>query len=327
MNFRIVVLFVCSLLNDSCALDSDGALVAAGKIAQMWDSRINSTIEWMATNNRPSVPSSSYPFIFFHMRKCGGSSTRHNLVRSANQLHLKRFIPCHANVPCTTYEPSHTDADQQDFAILGGHFYYPGVEKYIYEKSHAYKATLNPAQGNYTCLTILREPVSRVISCWNYRLVSHIRNLKPLGSQNVSFVRKVLPTALSDVGEGCNNEFARVFSSSGKADMKMNTLTSDNTASVAVEFVLNETLNHMSRCVIGVLERCEDTAKAVSYFLPWFKSFSCKVHMNKNRLDKTIYPKMEDELRRQNHLDVVVYELANKLLDAQVARAKLENEL
>jgi hypothetical protein len=88
---------------------------------------------------------------------------------------------------------------------------------------------------------------------------------------------------------------------------------------------LNRTLARAGRCVAGVLERCADTREVLSHFVPWL-NFSCNVSANRSPAAHTsrrpLSPEALLEIRRQNAAELAAYEVANLLLDAQLAATR-----
>lgn len=85
---------------------------------------------------------------------------------------------------------------------------------------------------------------------------------------------------------------------------------------------LERTLAHLTEhCVVGVLERCEDTKASVEFFFPWLAaSFDCGVHLNghSGSAHSELTRAEEAEIKRQNQLEYMAYDVANRLLDAQL---------
>ena len=75
------------------------------------------------------------------------------------------------------------------------------------------------------------------------------------------------------------------------------------------------------RCVVGILERCQDTKDSLEFYFPWLKgTFNCGVHLNQQgkigRLNAT--SEQICEIKRQNQLEYMIYDVAHWLLDAQL---------
>lgn len=269
---------------------------------------------------------------------------RENLAQAADKLQLRRFIPCEDGVPCEVLEPPQQTAKFVDgsgtavlsetehglskyaagFHVYGGHFYWPSMVKAMY-LAEFMEPRIEPVELQFDCLVMVRQPVSRVESCWNFRMIQanlgSMDRPPPIAEMSKSAIESELPTAMSSYGEGCNNEALRVLSNSGRAEESVNWLTSRKQWSPASSVVLQETLEHMQHCVVGVMERCEDTQKAVRGFFPWFSTFDCADTKNQTGTvpHDPASDEVQKEIQRQNVLEMSVYKVANAMLDAQLA--------
>lgn len=330
MNGPFWILLAIAFYVASAKLYADANLEKLDALEKMYIEKASEHAVDMAKYRRPRKPSAEFPFIFFHMRKCGGTSARLTMVNSAKRHGLEFFVPCHdasnGYIECETYGPP--QYEKREIAVFGGHFYYSRIHKYLYRHIIGYPSVAPPT-FNYTSLTILRNPIDRVISCWNFRMANNGGRMggtgPPLGELSVSEVEQQLPLAMSKFFEGCNNEFARVLSSYGDAEETINTLTAHGTTSPIFSIVVEEVLEHMFNGVVGILERCEDTQLVVKYYMPWFTEFDCEVVELKSKVAKTHSPEIEAEILKQNWLDVIVYRVGNKLLDAQVEVARKQD--
>ncbi|KAJ1398775.1 hypothetical protein B484DRAFT_252798 [Ochromonadaceae sp. CCMP2298] len=106
---------------------------------------------------RPSVQS---PFIFFHQRKAAGSSLRTSLHEAADRMNVSHYMPCKDNVSCDTY----TFPMNARFAVNAGHFPWSETNKLARHNKYAGLQR----RHNFTCLTNFREPVSRLISYFQF---------------------------------------------------------------------------------------------------------------------------------------------------------------
>ena len=96
--------------------------------------------------------------------------------------------------------------------------------------------------------------------------------------------------------------------------------------SIDAAATLERTLAHLTEhCVVGVMERCEDTKASVEFFFPWLAaSFDCGVHLweglwkGGGSAHSDLTRAQEAEIKRQNQLEYMAYDVANRLLDAQL---------
>jgi hypothetical protein len=123
-----------------------------------------------------------------------------------------------------------------------------------------------------------------------------------------------------DSGDGCNNEAIRIFSNTGRANWKVNQLTSGNSWTHESSYILDDTLQNMKHCVLGISERCEETAEAIKHHYPWFSSFNCSVVLNRGEISSTkpIPSNIQAEVEKQNALEILAYRFANEVLDVQL---------
>ena len=120
---------------------------------------------------RHVAPSASTPFFFLHIPKSAGTSVRTVLAHDATRLGLSSFIPCHNGLRCAWFErdkvsedcrwgaSSHAMACQfpdraSHAAIVAGHF------------GASLRAALAPRESS--CMTLLRHPLDRLISCYQF---------------------------------------------------------------------------------------------------------------------------------------------------------------
>ena len=263
------------------------------------------------------------------------------IAKAAKAHKFSYYIPCYDGVPCETWAPPQIrEPHHKNYSVFAGHLYWPAVEKGVYLQEYT-RAGMD-SKINFDCLTVFREPISRVVSCWNYRFRQSARYAGAewsLSSMNISEIDAHLTNAMSLYGEGCNNEPLRIFSDSGRSEEKINTMTSErgspspppealtktsdflhdkNGWAIDSAGTLYHTLDHMQHCVVGVFERCEETKIVIDFFFPWL-SYQCVVHANKGAVAaEPLSAAQAAEISRQNALEVLAYKAANVMLDAQL---------
>ena len=226
------------------------------------------------------------------------------------------------------------------------------------------------------CFVMLRETASRVASCWDYRLVAGLRRrlddgrarppgtmstnttlLAPRGERTPGGVSPtvraysatpaaqldaLLPHAYSIYNEGCNHETARLIAAVGIDEARVNTLTSGIDHLPEALGALGDVLEQLPKCVIGVIERCDETMRNLHLHLPWLAPYyNCsrppKPPCNASGLSLLYRGEMnmmcaptspvdaaEDARRRRvvyrhNAVDELAYAFANRLLDSQLS--------
>jgi hypothetical protein len=102
-------------------------------------------------------------------------------------------------------------------------------------------------------------------------------------------------------------------------------VVSTSTAEHAVE----QTIKRMSQCVVGILERPEDTQTVLQAYLPWLGDIiQFQRHMNRGKVaKKNLTQTHEDDIKRVSQYESQVYNVANQLLDAQLASARDGNRI
>lgn len=114
--------------------------------------------------------SSESPLFYFHQRKTAGSSLKAAMFQAAQAANL------------TTYEGMQVLWKTTGPAVLAGHLRWDEMH-WLHTDTTASKApvwtsTLDAATGiwsnttaNASCLTLFRDPVARIESCWNFQYV------------------------------------------------------------------------------------------------------------------------------------------------------------
>ena len=162
-----------------------------------------------------------HPFIFFHQRKAGGQSLRGTLVDAAKKMHAPYFLPCFNKVHCDTYHWP----DGERYAIYGGHIQW-GTQKMIVEISNQKYSPMKSEQVrsqqrqdlqmerssrhsrkalDFSCITNIREPVSRIVSCIYFRFLANGRYKWKNGCINQLTIPGKVRLALSYIFHGLPN--------------------------------------------------------------------------------------------------------------------------
>ncbi|KAG8460033.1 hypothetical protein KFE25_014178 [Diacronema lutheri] len=319
-----------------------GLAAIAGEYAAAAPAAARALLDVAAAVPGDRAPTVDAPFVFFHLRKSAGTLIRKELVAQAMRRKLPTFVPCHT-APCDTYGAGDFHA-----AVIGGHLYFSSVAWALRRGANPNPALRAAPSANFSCFTILRRPLARVESCWNFRMrgrrgprarlaarltggagaLARRRAVpKPFIAMGAAELREALPLALDEYGHGCNNEALRIFADAGQAETTVNNATAaDRRAAPAL---LDSALRNMQRCVVGVLERCEETVEALSATYPWIPRLPCARRANSYGANVraggalaaglSYAPDALAEVARQNALEEHVYAVANAMLDAQLA--------
>ena len=130
--------------------------------------------------------------------------------------------------------------------------------------------------------------------------------------------RDLLPKTMSRYSEGCNNEAGRVLSDAGVGEVGVNAMGPNHSGLVPI---LNDSLRHLSQCVVTMLERCEDNKRVIKHFLPWFAPhYDCHIVRNPSKSGDSseLSAEAQREIISQNLVDEGAYRVAEALYEQQL---------
>ena len=292
------------------------------------------------------LPSKNKPFVFFHNRKCGGSTLRLSIFDAAlshNLTNEELWIPCHGGVPCVEFENIPRVSRR---SIYASHINYEDVVRARRQMNlRRFKNTLyhghtvlsngdnstfyhlNDGRHHFDCLTNVRDTVSRVVSCYNYRFLQG--RPKPWHMPQPDEMKDVdwsvlLPQAYDRYAGGCNNEMARTFGSLNDETI-INTLT---TSSLYFERELRHASERMSQCIIVNLDRCEDSNTVLRYYLPWLGNGLdvCTKRVNTGKIPHkptTLQNGSAEAILALNEFDELMFQFGMKLFEEQLQNARI----
>jgi hypothetical protein len=268
-----------------------------------------------------ATPTAKNPLVFFHLRKCAGSTMRRQLVRAATEvLGADYYVPCFGGIDCPTYAIQQGVNLRRNISVYGGHLFQGDVQRGLRQLARTPRYFKVPPP-QFSCFTILRKPTERVQSCWNFRM----ENGPLFHDIPTARIRSSLRSATDGFGHGCNNEGLRIFADEGASEGMINTLTSTEPWHPAATFALGSALENMERCVIGTLERCEESARVLGFYFPFLRGhIGCRKGHELKGPPRRPFPAAEQAERdalilEQNVLDQALYTYADAALDAQLA--------
>jgi len=305
-----------------------------------WKEKVPTIVSNM--NTALKTPMQWRPFVYFHTRKCGGSSVRsivYEMAQRANITDNNLWIPCFGHRPCV---PFSLPDPKQDAVIYGGHLNFmhmTNIMREVKERQNLLQETgtlslengenvtyhkLEDSYPVFDCVTTIRPTVKRVVSCWNYRfnlpnkpkgfpLLPRSNELEPQDFANL------LPKAYDQYGGGCNNEMARVFGSSVD-ETHINTLSPSDPRFVQE---LDNIASRISKCFILRVDRCEDSNKIIEHFIPWMRGTDmCSRHANsKGQSSDEVSEEAGAVILEQNYIDELIFNLGEDLFEKQLERA------
>ncbi|CAE7229797.1 unnamed protein product [Symbiodinium natans] len=247
---------------DELQIEANASLAKDGRYRTPAE-RIHGLISKFVYSKPPAVNkhvSKRRPLLFMHQAKSGGTSLREVLYKNSRHQGLSAYIPCNGGVHCQKF-----DIDGQTAAVYGGHF--------------CWKATTNNLARRgvhqFSCVTIFREPVARIMSCYSYRMVGQL-------GKAPSCIAHVHPQQLKSklLDNACVNEPFRRIGDCNVAS-RLEHRKSDEAQVTAWE----TTLSHLSGCVPIILEEPE-SYKVAAHVFPQFSDAFHKmrqVKLNKNK--------------------------------------------
>ena len=265
--------------------------IGNGSALETAQSRLKSIVaEFMAIPNeqvwrREHEISPEHPYFFFHARKAGGSTLRGTLYVAAKELNLPAYIICEIGndgqrVPCDSYDIP----NDQLFSIYAGHLQW-GVQKRIerarnkHMQSSEDRLIGGKLDDDLSCVTNLREPVSRLLSCVNYRYLRHHGRFTDaicISDLTIEELYYLLAVEVDDFSNSCLNEPFRVFSGLLDEDLVNNLGIKTDPIAKSAEAVLSQfsadilrtTLMRHAKCAPYVLELPDLSGDLLAYKFP-----------------------------------------------------------
>jgi hypothetical protein len=164
-----------------------------------------------------------------------------------------------------------------------------------------------------------------------FRGMGRLKGAKSLAefNPNTTDIALLLTKSRSAYGEGCLNEPMRIFSDIAWNEDIINNLVGidiDTTTTNVIhksisEYAVQQTLERMSNCVIGILERPNETIQNLNRYLPWLgEHIYFGVHNNTGGIKKgDLSREILNAIDKVSTYERFVYDIANQLLDKQLA--------
>jgi hypothetical protein len=275
---------------------------------------------FMIRTDESSIPANraatTMPFIFFHIRKAAGSTLRNAINQSSFENNLTAWIPCYTpGHDCVPFSLPPTD---QVYNVYASHVNYmhmvqmleeinsgssssgsveksPGLVQQKYSHTlnisleHGKYATIHHLNDSsiprFNCMTSLRPTISRVVSCWNFRMVEEkLSNwsIPPSDELTAKDWDKLLPVTYDRYSNGCNNEIVRIFTSRVGETYINSISTTKQERQRVLEQEFEEIAFRLSQCVVIMNHRCEESNLILSHYLPWINQTLDLCHHKEN---------------------------------------------
>lgn len=213
-----------------------------------------------------TVVNITQPLIFFHLRKCGGSSIRLFLKPFCQTVTC--YIPMFNNLPGDIY--SIQRADIPATSLYAGHFRWGVTSELGIGRPFLYPV-------KFSCFFNVRPPVERVLSCFNYRFVERRKmpELACIGELSPARFRYLLQEGRDQWGQGCLNEPIRIFTGEEDENVLGHVVSP---ASLQGEVMLRTSIDNFSQCIPMSLWDRHKSVTILNHFLPvisrdWNKLF------------------------------------------------------
>lgn len=286
-----------------------------------WYQKIPTLMETKIPMEQP--PTAKKPFVFFHLRKAGGSTWRKLLFDAAKKLDLTKWVSCEFPTSCRDYILP--VVEEKNRAIYAGHLYFADVQNQLSFNGRPWTMHTVADQHPFQCLVSLRPTVERVVSCWNFRFSQKFKKIQPASNLTAEQWQTELANMYTSEKEGCNNEYLRVFGDIAD-EVRVNTLTSSKlnpTQCAVARTELDIITSRLSHCIITINGRYKENLAIIQHYAPWLAPFfeekgKKKIMAGKIKENKTLLPGAEEAILSQNRLDEYVYQYGLKVYEKQL---------
>lgn len=236
---------------------------------------------------KTAIERQGYVLLFLHPPKCGGSSIVSILKANCNN---KKFLQIVSSVDEIEYFKGLSKQRRNSYNIISGHFPF-GIHEYL-DKPYKY-------------MTILRNPIEKIISNYNY-FQTHLDSFPHMKGVSLKEFADISNkfTYMND------NGFTRQISGA------MKTIDFGN----CDETLLDKAANNLKEYffIVGILEEFKETLSLLEQKLDLHTIRNKMINVSKKVVDrKTISIDTIKMIEENNKLDIKLYELAKQLFSAQ----------
>ncbi|KYQ92747.1 putative cell number regulator [Tieghemostelium lacteum] len=232
-----------------------------------------------------------YPHIFIHIPKTGGSSLGSIVKRNYNKGHFQHHW-AHPKVDVLK--------DIVKLDGIFGHIKY-GLHFYFEKENNTRVPVLESNLNKYSYMTMLREPVDRVISHYYY----HRQNRKDPG--HALAMKNSLKEWLA-ASPAANNDQARMICGFGY-DFNGNNITEE-----LAEHHLRYTYKY-----VGLTERFPESIVMLSHYTGYQSIRYTKINSGRQRVSVSEIPQdIIDEIKERNQIDIKLYAIAKEIFELEI---------
>jgi hypothetical protein len=167
-------------------------------------------------------------------------------------------------------------------------------------------------ENNISCMTVFRNPVDRVVSCYYFRFKPKAQLSKLSPDELVN----VLVHEYSQYGEGCNNEPVRVLSG---YDVEHELNSPDTPA--GWDGIVRASVQHMKQCVVFLSEEMHSchTRVLFKHHFPWLNFTAKRANVNNGRpKNAPLPPESIRVIESLNKPELSLYALAQEQYASQI---------
>lgn len=227
--------------------------------------------------------------IFLHLAKTGGY-TLNSIISKQYDDNYDIIKPFTTRIPWPEYLQ---EEEKKRLEVLSGHFHF-GIHKQLPQKK-------------FTYITLIRNPIERIISFYYY-----IRNYKIHPEHHIfnqislyEFVTKER-SFNKTLNQRTFNHQTRILSGTNNYDLKAAKKNLENYFSI-----------------VGISERFDETLYVMEKKLGWKIDSYKKKNVTPNRPSvQEISEEIIDTIKKKNQKDIELYQFANKLLDKHLQQLK-----
>eukprot|EP00611_Tribonema_gayanum_P013161 TRINITY_DN2395_c3_g2_i2.p1 TRINITY_DN2395_c3_g2~~TRINITY_DN2395_c3_g2_i2.p1 ORF type:complete len:397 (+),score=169.24 TRINITY_DN2395_c3_g2_i2:122-1192(+) len=277
-------------------------------------------------------PTPQRPFVFLHLDKCGGSSIRKLVMQGALLSGLTYFGPCFDGYQ---YNPTPKSCLRFDLATVPEE-QRAQLEVIALHPRHGWGAWRElPAvatEADVSCFFMVRHPVERVISYYYDRVATTLSEPR-LNALSPAALRDVMLTTYGTSAAKLDDGTPPFFTDEGMVDAgckllneavvhtgrEINEFTQEPVH--ALPYTLELAQSRLNRCVVGLLDRWDDTKATLAKWFPWMV-YEIDIVNHRSKADKETLTSLRPELRAVvemlNPCDMALYAHARARFEAQM---------
>ncbi len=240
--------------------------------------------------------------IFLHIQKTGGITLQRVLRRKLGKSLPERFIGLlhPKDQPDTILETLQQKTPNDRYVI--GHFCY-GIDQYLPQPS--------------TYMAFLREPVSRVISLYDYSKHNPTAYYHQYAVDK-SLAEFALESSLMELDNGQTR-----FIAGDKQDCFINRTPVGECDQSLLDRAIQNIQNDFS--LIGLTEYFDQSLLLLKELMGWQSCLYLRRNTAQKQAKNPVSQSLKDQIKAKNHLDVKLYEYAAQHLKTQLAEFDLDN--